>query len=151
MARRIKEEIVTKSILVWLQSSGWEIISFDFPQSGTGRVLQSNERGSHKSKNSFIPDIVAIKMGVVIFMENKDRFVLSDFEKLHDIKNNQSHSLSINSLLSAYNVSEIYFGAGFPVSIDFSFISVIPSSFVDFILNTDGNRVNVFFDKNMLF
>lgn len=151
MARRIKEELVTKSILVWLQSCGWEIVSFDFPQSGTGRVLHSNDRGSHKSKKSFIPDIVAIKMGTVIFMENKDQFVLSDFEKLHDIKTYQTHSQSIKSLLSAYNVSDIYFGAGFPVLNDFSFISFIPNNYVDFILNSDGDRVDVFFDINKLF
>ena len=39
----MNEEEVTKSILSKLRSDSWTIISFDFPQSGTGKTLHPNE------------------------------------------------------------------------------------------------------------
>ena len=81
----MKEENVTKAILRKLVSAGWEIICYDFPQSGTGRVLHPNDRDS-KTLGAIIPDIVAIKDGIVVDFENKDRFVFSDFEKIDQLR-----------------------------------------------------------------
>ena len=36
------EEQVTKALLQHLTDNGWHIVCFDFPQSGTGRVLHPN-------------------------------------------------------------------------------------------------------------
>ena len=78
----MSEEEVTNSIMDWLESCGWEIVSFDFPQSGTGRTLHPNPdvREHTKNKGGIIPDIVAIRNGIAAFFENKDRYVHSDFE-----------------------------------------------------------------------
>ena len=38
----MKEEQVTKAVLKWLIANKWEIVCFDFPQSGTGRILHPN-------------------------------------------------------------------------------------------------------------
>jgi hypothetical protein len=93
MAGRLTEEQITKSILIWLEINGWKIICFDFPQSGTGFVLHPNPdvRELTKNKGAIIPDIVAFKDKTAIFFENKDRFVLADFEKLSAIKFGNSY------------------------------------------------------------
>lgn len=114
MERRIKEENVTKSILLWLESKGWEIISFDFPQSGTGILIHPNDR---TSKNAgFIPDIVTIKDGVVLFFENKDRYVFSDFEKVDNLRHSSDFGNDIQRLLQKYSYSNILYGVAMPFS-----------------------------------
>ena len=116
MERRIREENITKAIISWLEKGGWSIICFDFPQSGTGKVLHSNNRTGLKNKDSIIPDIVAIKGGVVVFFENKDRFFLSDFQKLKNIKEENNYSDSLNQLLISHKYTSIYFGIGLPIN-----------------------------------
>lgn len=111
----MKEEDVTKAILKKLMSAGWEIICYDFPQSGTGRVLHPNDRDS-KTLGAIIPDIVAIKDGIVLDFENKDRFVLSDFEKIDNLRHSTDYSESWNHLLSGCQYSQMYYGIGMPMS-----------------------------------
>lgn len=83
MERRLTEEQITKAIIDWLEGQEWQIICYDFPQSGTGISLHPNEElRITKNKGAIIPDIVAIKGTIVLFFENKDRFVLSDFVKV---------------------------------------------------------------------
>ncbi len=107
------EEQVTKAILNWLEINGWEIICFDFPQSGTGVSLHPNiELRTTKNKGAFIPDIVAIKNETVIFFENKDRFVFTDFIKVEYLKNGNDYSSAIQRLLKDYNVQHIFYGVG---------------------------------------
>jgi hypothetical protein len=66
MERRITEEQLTKAILEWLIANNWEIICYDFPQSGTGVSIHPNEElRTTKNKGAIIPDIVAIKNGTV--------------------------------------------------------------------------------------
>ena len=130
MERRITEEQVTKAILIWLEENDWEIICFDFPGSGTGVTLHPNERlGNTKNKGSFIPDIVAIKNEIVIFFENKDRFVLSDFIKVQNLKNNNDYSNSIQIFLAKFEYSKILYGVGLAHS------------------NTTENKTNIHLDK----
>lgn len=111
----MKEEDVTKAIIKKLLSTGWQIICYDFPQSGTGRVLHPNDRSS-KTLGAIIPDIVAIKDGVVLDFENKDRFVLSDFEKIDNLRHSTDYSESWDFLLSGCQYSQIYYGIGMPMS-----------------------------------
>jgi len=68
----MKEEKVTKNILAWLESNGWEIISYDFPQSGTGVLLHLNsDKRTEKNKGGIIPDIIAVKNKIGVFMESE--------------------------------------------------------------------------------
>jgi hypothetical protein len=113
MERRITEEQVTKAILNWLESNNWQIITFDFPQSGTGYSLHPNEDlRTTKNKGAFIPDIVAIKNDTVVFFENKDRFVLSDFAKVEELKSTQDFTKSTEKLLEDFVYSKIFYGVG---------------------------------------
>ena len=136
----MKEEDVTKAIIKKLVSAGWEIICYDFPQSGTGRVLHPNDRDS-KTLGAIIPDIVAIKAGIVLDFENKDRFVLSDFEKIDNLRNSEDYSKSWELLLSGCQYSQIFYGVGMPMS-DANYSKAEENrDMVDFIvyLNEDGS------------
>lgn len=115
MARSIKEEDVTKNILKWLQSRNWEIICYDFPQSGTGRVLHPDNTFS-KTAGSIIPDIIAIKDTTVVVFENKDRFVFEDFEKINNLRQTNIYNKSFSKLLKKYKYTNIFYGIGMPFS-----------------------------------
>lgn len=108
------EEQVTKAILQYLQNNGWHIVCFDFPQSGTGRVLHPNNADGEKNKDSIIPDIVAVKNDIVLFFENKDRFYLPDYKKVNELIVNNHFTSAIGNLLSEYNIENIYYGIGLP-------------------------------------
>jgi hypothetical protein len=116
--RKMREEKVTITILKWLQSNGWQIVCFDFPQSGTGVSLHPNQdlRGKTKNKGAIIADIIANKDKVSLFFENKDRFVLSDFQKINLIKTGGEYDNSIAELLKNYPTNEIHYGVGLPYS-----------------------------------
>lgn len=115
MAGRIREEHVTKSILKWLMSSGWEIICFDFPQSGTGKALHPDNTLS-KTDGTIIPDIVALKENRVVYFENKDRFVLEDFDKVNSIRGSRHYDSAFEELLADCSYDRIYYGIGMPYS-----------------------------------
>ena len=109
----MREENVTKNILQWLQINKWEIICFDFPQSGTGVLLHLNDiNRTEKNKGGIIPDIIAVKNGIAVFFENKDRFYQPDFDKIFEIKTQLNYSDSLDLLLSDQKVTSIYYGIG---------------------------------------
>lgn len=117
MARRITEEKLTKAILNWLEANNWEIICYDFPQSGTGILIHANaKKASNKNKGGFIPDIVAYKDNIVVFFENKDRFVLEDYQKVNFLRNTNNYAYSIAKLLIDFPIQKIYYGIGIPNS-----------------------------------
>lgn len=128
----MREEEVTKSIMNWLVAHGWEIICFDFPQSGTGRQLHPRDVSS-KTYGIIIPDIVAIKDGKVLVFENKDRFVYSDFEKVYRLKNTDAYDDAWRNLLRGTNYSNIYFGIGIPNTMTNRKRALKCSDMVDFI------------------
>lgn len=151
MARRIREENVTKAILAWLEQRSWEIVCFDFPQSGTGRVLHANDRAGIKNKDTIIPDIIAIKEHTVVFFENKDRFYLPDFVKIENIRVNNNYSKALEELLSEYTYHDIYYGIGLPISDENKQKVKENINKVDFIVDSDGLEVAVNFQRKRIF
>jgi len=127
------EEQVTKTVLNALIKDEWKIIAFDFPQSGSGKMLHPNENISEKNKGGIVPDIVAVKEGLCLFFENKDRFVLDDFHKVAAFINENQYSNSISALLSDYHIDKILYGVAFP-SNKWSNKSKLNASLVDFII-----------------
>lgn len=115
MEKRIKEEDITKFLLDWLEEKGWTILCFDFPQSGTGIAIHPNDRKT-KNKGTFIPDIVAHKGDIVLFFENKDRFVMDDFTKIERLRTTEEYSNDISALLMQVNYKTILYGVGLPES-----------------------------------
>jgi len=109
------EEQVTKALLRHLMNDNWHIICFDFPQSGTGKVLHPDDSNKEKNKHSIIPDIVAVRNNIAVFFENKDRFYFPDYQKINELIVNNQYSKAITELLSDYNINKIYYGIGLPL------------------------------------
>lgn len=109
------EENVTRRILEWLMTTDWEIVCFDFPQSGTGRFLHPNG-AREKNKDSINPDIVAVRENICVFFENKDRFYYPDFQKIHKLITTNDYSEAIDGLLKKHKIDKIYYGIGFPAN-----------------------------------
>jgi len=151
MARRIREENVTKAILTWLEQGSWEIVCFDFPQSGTGRVLHANDRTGIKNKDTIIPDIIAVKEQIVVFFENKDRFYLPDFVKIENIKVNNNYSKALRDLLSKYKYQQIFYGIGLPITGVNRHKVKENINKVDFVIDSNGVKVAVNFQRKRIF
>ena len=120
-------------------SNGWHIVCFDFPQSGTGRVLHPNSAAGEKNKDSIIPDIVAVKENVCLFFENKDRFYYPDYEKVNGLIVDNPYTTAIATLLNEYAVNNIYYGIGLP-TIKHKQKSQDSAVLVDFIIGVEDNR-----------
>jgi len=147
----MKEERVTINILNWLESNGWKIICYDFPQSGTGVLLHPNtdKNRTTKNKGGIIPDILATRNSVALFLENKDRFVLSDFEKIKEIKAIGNYSKSLNTILSDFNVTTIYYGIGIPAVEKNIKKSLDYIKGIDFLVSTsEDGEIQINFDEN---
>ena len=153
MERRITEEQLTKAILEWLITNNWEIICYDFPQSGTGLSIHPNEElRTTKNKGAIIPDIVALKNGTVIFFENKDRFVLDDFIKVKDLRDKNDYSNSIQRLLAEFKYSKILYGVGLVHSENAEQKTNLHLDKVDFAIFYQGDKsIKIQFDPNKLF
>lgn len=134
----MSEEQVTKAILVWLQSSGWTILDYDFPGGGTGRLFHLEESSVFgKSQGVVIPDVVAVKNGCCLLMEDKQVDTLSDYAKIQGVS--QSRKL-LPLLMSAYpqeNVRKVLFGIGFSGSARFS--DLVSASGVNLVLSVDDD------------
>lgn len=136
------EEQVTKALLQYLTDNGWDIVCFDFPQSGTGRVLHSNYAQGEKNKDSIIPDIVAVKNNLALFFENKDRFYLPDYIKVNNLIVNNQYTKAISDLLSRHIITNIYYGIGLPTE-KHKDKSQNAAHMVDFILGVNENKAIV--------
>lgn len=146
----MKEERVTINILNWLESNGWKIICYDFPQSGTGVLLHPNSDKNRitKNKGGIIPDILATRNSVALFFENKDRFVFSDFEKIKEIKIYGNYSNSLNTILKDFNVTSIFYGIGIPANEKSIKKSLENIEGIDFLVSvSEDQKVNINFDE----
>lgn len=135
----MKEEKVTKAIIAWLKINDWKIICFDFPQSGTGKVLHPDNLGNEKNLDSIIPDIVAVKNDIAVFFENKDRFYLNDYIKVHNLIQNNNYSCDINKLLSSFTIEKIFYGIGIPTC-KHSYKSIQNQELVNFIIGVNDDE-----------
>ena len=133
---RMSEEQVTKSIMRWLVAEGWEIVSYDFPQSGTGRALRPSN-ASARNLGTVIPDIIAYRDGTVLIMEDKDRLVKSDFEKQQFIKTSGIYNKALTELLGQRNASRKVYGIGLPQSDGNAHKAQLLSDMVDVVLLVD--------------
>ncbi|MGY5848613.1 hypothetical protein ACW6QP_14480 [Salegentibacter sp. HM20] len=149
----MREERVTINILNWLEENGWQIICYDFPQSGTGILLHPNgDNRTEKNKGGIIPDIIAVKDDIALFFENKDRFYQPDFDKLLEIKAINNFSDSLNQLLSGFSISKIVYGIGIPEEEKHLEKSRTQLDKIDFLITTDNNKnVKVHFDVENVF
>ncbi len=147
----MREEKVTINILKWLELQDWEILCYDFPQSGTGTLLHPNDRDS-KNKGGVIPDIIAKKKGYSVFFENKDRYFFSDFVKLEKIKSEGKYTTALERVIYPNKLSNLFFGIGI-----YSNKSDIDKSLdnmgnLDFLVSVkDDGLIDINFDRGNIF
>ncbi len=110
------EEFITKSFLKFLIDKGWEILSYDFPQSGTGLGLQPNQtfrQPETKNEGMITPDIIAFKNGIGLISENKPYFEKQDIDKLEKIRQG-IYSESLNKVFEDKQVNKLVLGIVLP-------------------------------------
>lgn len=145
----MREEHVTKALLKWLIDNKWEIICFDFPQSGTGRLLHPNG-ANEKNKGAINPDIVAVRDGVCLFFENKDRFYIPDYEKVNDLIVDNDYTDDIAQLLAGRAVDVFFYGIGLPTA-KHGKGSKDAAHLVDFIVGVEENKnVTILYNPKMI-
>lgn len=146
------EEEVTKQIIDYLNTDGWNVVCFDFPQSGTGMDLHLNpELRTGKNKGKIVPDIIATKNNVAVLFENKNRFVLADFEKIDTLRKTTGYSNAIGSLLTQHSCAVMYYGIGLPHTPANMARANLNLDKVDFLLSVSGERVNVDYQRIPVF
>ena len=146
MERSLTEEDVTKGIMKWLVGNGWEIVCFDFPQSGTGRQIHPNNH-TDKTSGIIVPDIIAVKDKTALYFEDKDRFYTPDFEKIRLIKTTGTHSDGLRDLLSDFDLRQMFYGIGMPYSPTNFAKSKKADSSVDFIFLFGGADCPAIIDR----
>ncbi len=155
MERRLimREERVTINILNWLEENGWQIVCYDFPQSGTGILLHpNNENRTEKNKGGIIPDIIAVKEDIALFFENKDRFYQPDFDKLFEIKTKNNFSDSLSQLLNGFSISKMIYGIGIPEEKKHLDKSKTQLDKIDFLITTDDDKnIKIHYDNEKVF
>ena len=107
------EEQVTKAIMTLLVARGWHIISFDFPQSGTGVRLAPEICATGESRGVIIPDIIASRGSVGLVFENKDRVVAAVFRKVAALRAGAYHA-SLAEAFGGELPKTVRYGIGLP-------------------------------------
>lgn len=148
----MSEEAVTKAILSSLIKNGWNIVCFDFPQSGTGILLHPDSSGNNKNKGAINPDIIAVKNEIGMYFENKDRTYLPDFQKVNLLRTQNCYINALTNLLKQFSIKYMYYGIGLPSQkctqsaldnknlVDF-IIGVNPDTTIQFIYNKNPNQL----------
>lgn len=142
--KKISEESVTKKIIKKLIEHGWTILSYDFPQSGTGYRFKQNDDALCEKCSVAIPDIVAIKDKIGLVFENKNRFYKEDFSKVN-LYRNGVYSNSFSVFFNDYALNNIYYGVGMPAG-ESSKIHESELDFVDFVLVVDDESESFFYN-----
>ncbi len=137
----MKEEFITKSFLKFLIDRSWEILSYDFPQSGTGISLQPNQtfrQPETKNEGMITPDIIAFKKNIGLISENKPYFDKQDVDKLVKIRQG-IYSESLNKVFEDKQVKKLVLGIVLPNIL--TEISKAQSYFnqIDFVFTINSN------------
>ena len=150
---KLREEQITKKLLMWLENHSWKILAYDFPQSGTGIILHPNENiRDSKNKGGIIPDIIAIKDDVVVFFENKDHYDADDFNKIMMLREANDYSDSISKFLMDFKYSLILYGVGLPNTQTVKRKSVANIDKIDFaLLVSEDYQVEIFHQVKSIF
>lgn len=131
------EEFITKKIVNFLKEKGYTIISFDFPQSGTGIMLHPDKTA--KKNEGIKPDILAFKGNLMIAMENKNRYWKKDFEKLNILKASGCYKRVLDELQNRYKTTTLRVGVGIPDEESVVSKAIKSADLIDFVIAVSKN------------
>ena len=137
----MSEEQVTKAIMLFLKEKDWAIMSYDFPQSGTGKVLRS----SVNPKKSIIPDIICTKGNLCILFENKNKFVPSDFVKLNNLKISDEYKCALDKFLGTCDYI-LKVATGFPAHPEITSAMRERFALVDYVFLVEESSISILGD-----
>ena len=139
------EERLTIALLEYLQDNSWDIICYDFPQSGTGKMIHPDNTNS-KTDGGIIPDIVAVKGDICLFFENKDHYYHPDFDKQGMLRSTSKYMKSICQLLIGKKYSNIYYGIAIPEN-SIASVTADDKKLVDFVISVDDSlKPSIYYD-----
>jgi hypothetical protein len=145
------EEQVTKMILGALIEKDWTIVSYDFPQSGSGIALHHVDNIHEKNKGAIIPDIIAVKQHRCFIFENKNKVDLNDFRKVSSLIRENHYEQAVLEILSGLYVEQVYYGIGIPTS-KMNKVAHQNANLVDFIIGVSYNdNIQFLHNPHMLF
>jgi len=78
-----------------------------------------------------------------LFFENKDRVVISDFQKLSSLIHDNQYTNDISTFLAGHSVVKIFYGVGFP-SEKWNKNAHANTSLVDFIVGVTADKKTEF-------
>src|SRR5699024_6514275 len=134
----MRESDVTLTLRNYFIKKDWEILAFDFPQSGTGTIIKQNY-SNEKNKDSIIPDLIVRKGEKGIFLETKYRFYQDDIEKIYDIKTNNNYSHGLSDLFGGAIPENMWYGIGIPDKVNDKRKSINNSSLIDILFTVNKN------------
>ena len=108
------EEFVTLSAMRWLEDTGWEIIAYEYPQSGTGVLIRPDD-AVDRTKEAVTPDILAYDRahGAGLYFENKVAFSLADFRKIQMLRTATRYRRALSRLFPYGLPSRMGYGVAF--------------------------------------
>lgn len=136
------EAEVTLALRKIFLDNRWQILAFDFPQSGTGTIIQQ-DNSCEKNKNAIVPDLVAKKANMGIYLENKNRFFLDDFEKINELRNNNKYNDGISKLFGGLIPDKMWYGIGIPDNTIHIKNSLKYTHMIDILITVDKSK-NIF-------
>lgn len=148
----VREEEVTASVVSWLKQYGWRIVAIAYPGSGSGVVLRPKTGQRAKNpKGTWIPDVIAERNGVWVFIESKPVFDKRDFLKVNTII---TSGLYDDAIINCTGVPKenVFVGVAFADHPRLTQRSLNHISLVDFIILIEGvKRCRVLWQSNAIF
>lgn len=141
----MREEVITKFAIQVLTAMGWQVLAYDFPQSGSTFRLRaaSSTTGATKNQGSIIPDVVAHKGRTVVIVETKPHEDRADVVKLLQLREQwKGYSASLNLLIAPEAYDHVRFG----ICIGLTEQAISPSTLaldLDFVLGIRDNGTTV--------
>jgi len=112
----LSEEKVTRELIRFHQREGWNVVSFDLPETGAGeRIPPNNRQTGTKQRGSIVPDIVAVNGEILRLVESKPKFDMNDVRKLELVLNGE-YSQGIERKFGHLEWESVEVSIGLPIA-----------------------------------
>lgn len=134
----MRQETITLSVAKFLSESGWCVKSVDYPQSGCGVALRPR-RCKDKNRGKVVPDVIAVRGHLVLFVESNTRCTPKDIENLARVKSEEYlHSLQEAVEIESGVISvKTAFAVASDVSLTHRSLTKLKNACVDFLIRVN--------------